>query len=81
MLKDQTFKKIFEFKGAITIISLPETVVFVDGKKIGTVPIKNMSITAGFHTVRLTNDREKKEKIIKIKVMSDQVIKLNELFE
>lgn len=81
VLKDQTFKKRFEFKGAITITSLPGTAVFIDGKNVGTVPIKNMSITVGFHALRLTNEKQKKEKVMKIKVMSDKVAKVDELFE
>jgi len=43
-------------RGKIEVLVEPTAMVYLDGKKIGKTPIKNLSVALGVHRVRLVND-------------------------
>jgi hypothetical protein len=54
--------------GTLTINSLPASSVKVDGKSIGSTPIKNYAVKAGKHTIAFDNAEEGLSKTIEVEV-------------
>lgn len=58
--------------GTLRLNSFPYAVVYVDGKKVGTTPLRDVRVRAGKHTVRFVNPERKLTKTVRIRVTAGQ---------
>ncbi len=66
-------------RGSIQVNCRPWAFVYVDGKKIGTTPVKAHKLQPGKHVVKLINDALNYKKRIPINVKPSRLIKISEV--
>jgi len=62
-----------EIKGKLKIKVTPWADVYVDGKHMGTTPLKPLELPVGEHIVRVKNERLREERSLKVLVKPNQV--------